>query len=327
MTDSLLNKEFRGKNILVTGGTGSIGSEIVRQLLKFKPKKVRVFARHEDRHYQLMHELDSASEQLRFVVGDVRDKDRLRMAMEGADIVFHAAALKQVALCEYNPFEAVKTNIIGTQNVIEAARELGVKKVIGISTDKVTEPEGILGVSKLMAEKLFLATYYYKGNKKTKFACVRFGNVLGSRGSILPLFKKQIRMNGTVTVTEPDMTRVVMTVPQAASLVLRATNIMRGQEVFVLKMPAVRLTDLIKTAVAYYAPLCGKKPADIKVNVAGRRDGEKIHEKLLADHEIPRVLEMEDMYILTPHQKVLKDEYGARYPAKPLKVSSENFSS
>src|SRR3989344_3332170 len=284
-------KEFKGKTILVTGGTGSIGSEIVRQLLKFKPRAVRIFARHEDRHYQMMHEfgIDGVrGKALRFIVGDIRDKDRLRMAMEGADMVFHAAALKQVAMSEYNPFEVVKTNIIGTQNIIEVARDLSVPKVIGISTDKVAEPEGILGVSKLMAEKLFLASYYYKGNKKTKFACVRFGNVLGSRGSILPLLKKQINSKGEITMTDPRMTRFIMTVPQAASLVLRATNIMRGQEVFVLKMPAVRLTDLIKTAVAYYAPLCGKKPADIKVNVAGRRDGEKIHEKLLADHEIPR---------------------------------------
>ncbi len=322
-----MRNEFKGKNILVTGGTGSIGSEIVRQLLKFNPKTIRVFARHEDRHYQLMHELGPENEHLRFVVGDIRDKDRLRMAMEGVDIVFHAAALKQVAMSEYNPFEVVKTNIVGTQNVIEVARDLNIPKVIGISTDKVAEPEGILGVSKLMAEKLFLASYYYKGDRRTRFACVRFGNVLGSRGSILPLLKKQIGAKGEINITDPTMTRFVMTVPQAAGLVLRATNLMRGQEIFVLKMPAVRLTDLIKTAVAYYAPLCGKKSADIKINVAGRRDGEKIHEKLLADYEIPRVLEMEDMYILTPHQKVARDEYQARYPAKPLKAGSKNFSS
>lgn len=319
--------EFKGKTILVTGGTGSIGSEIVRQLLKFSPKVIRIFARHEDRHYQLMHELGPENDRLRFVVGDIRDRDRLRMAMEGVDIVFHAAALKQVAMSEYNPFEVVKTNIVGTQNVIEVARDLNIPKVIGISTDKVAEPEGILGVSKLMAEKLFLASFYYKGNRKTKFACVRFGNVLGSRGSILPLLKKQIGANGEVTITEPKMTRFVMTILQAVGLVLRATNMMRGQEIFVLKMPAVRLTDLIKTAVAYYAPLCGKKPADIKINVAGRRDGEKIHEKLLADYEIPRVLEMENMYILTPHQKIVMDEYKERYQAKQLKVSSKNFSS
>lgn len=312
---------------MVTGGTGSIGSEIVRQILKFRPRAVRIFARHEDRHYQLMQEFGLENDKLRFVVGDIRDKDRLRMAMEGVDVVFHAAALKQVAMSEYNPFEVVKTNIIGTQNVIEAARDLNIPKVIGISTDKVAEPEGVLGVSKLMAEKLFLASYYYKGNKKTKFACVRFGNVLGSRGSILPVLKKQIGGKGEVNITDPKMTRFVMTIPQAAGLVLRATSMMRGQEIFILKMPAVRLVDLIKTAVVCYAPLFGKMPKDIKINIIGKRDGEKMHEKLLADYETRKVLETDDMYILTPHQKIIATEYKKKYPAKLAPVRSKDFSS
>ncbi|QQG42910.1 MAG: SDR family NAD(P)-dependent oxidoreductase [Candidatus Giovannonibacteria bacterium] len=322
-----MQSEFKNKNILVTGGTGSIGSEIVRQLLKFKPRVVRIFARHEDRHYQLMHEFGLENNKLRFVIGDIRDKDRLRMAMEGVDVVFHAAALKQVAMCEYNPFEAVKTNIIGTQNIIEVARDLNIPKVIGISTDKVAEPEGILGVSKLMAEKLFLASYYYKGDKKTKFACVRFGNVLGSRGSILPLLKKQILSNGAVTITDPQMTRFVMTIPQAANLVLEAAGLMRRQEIFVLKMPAVKVLDLVKTAVRHYAPLFGKKERDIKVNIIGRRAGEKIHEKLLADHELPRAFETKDMYILTPHEKVVGKEYKEKYPAKLIAAENKSFSS
>ena len=317
--------EFKGKTILVTGGTGSIGSEIVRQLLKHDPKIVRVFARHEDRHYSLMHELGDAEKRARFIVGDIRDKERLKLAMEGVDIVFHAAALKQVALCEYNPFEAVKTNILGTQNVIETARELGVEKVIGISTDKVAEPEGILGVSKLMAEKLFLATYYYKGDKKTKFACVRFGNVLGSRGSILPLLKKQIRDNGAVTMTDGKMTRFVMSIPQAVDLVLRASSLMRGHEIFVLKMPAVYLKDLIKAAIAHYAPLYGKKVSDIAIRLIGKRDGEKMHERLLANYETAFVGETKDMYILTPHQKVLSNTYSGAYPAKPIKKGDKRF--
>src|SRR3989338_5113542 len=169
---------FKGKVILVTGGTGSIGSEIVRQLLVKEPKVIRVLARHEERHHQMMQEFGSEPRKIRFIVGDIRDRERLRMAMEGVHIVFHAAALKHVPLCETNPFEAVKTNIVGTQNVIDIARELNVEKVIGISTDKAAEPESVLGVSKLMAEKLFLATYFYKGGTKTKFTCVRFGNVL-----------------------------------------------------------------------------------------------------------------------------------------------------
>jgi FlaA1/EpsC-like NDP-sugar epimerase len=307
-------REFKGKTILVTGGTGSIGSEIVRQLLRYQPKAIRVFARHEERHHALMHEIGISDKRLRFIVGDVRDKERVLMATEGVDIVFHAAALKHVALCEYNPFEAVKTNVLGTQNIIEAARELGVKKVVGISTDKVAEPEGILGVSKLMAEKLFLASYYYKGNKETKFACVRFGNVLGSRGSIVPLLKRQIEQAQEVTITEPDMTRFVMSIPQAVKLVLDAVRLMRGQEIFVLKMPAVRLADLVRAVIFYFAPLYKRKPTDIRVKIVGKRAGEKMHETLLAGHEIAHALETKQMYILTPQVVERIDAYREKYP-------------
>lgn len=303
---------FKGKNILVTGGTGSIGLEIVRQLLKYNPRVIRIFARHEDRHHHVMQEL--GNKRLRFIIGDIRDKDRLQMAMENIDIVFHAAALKHVPLCEYNPFEAVKTNILGTQNVIESARESRVKQVISISTDKVVDPTGVLGTSKLMGEKLSLAPYYYQGNRKTKFSCVRFGNVLGSRGSILPLIKKQVLRNGAVTITDPEMTRFVMTVPQAVKLVLSAASLMRGQEIFILKMPSVALMDLIKTAIEYYAPLTGKKASDIKIKFIGKRDGEKVHERLLADHEIDKALEAKDMYILrsTSLKKVLEGKNGQK---------------
>lgn len=323
-----MKNPFKGKTILVTGGTGSIGSEIVRQLLRVHPKVIRIFARHEDRHHSLMQELGAdGRKNLRFIVGDVRDRERLKMAMDGIDTVFHAAALKHVPICESNPFEAVKTNIVGTQNIIEIAREVGVTQVLGISTDKVAEPESVLGVSKLMAEKLFLATYFYRGDKKTKFACVRFGNVLGSRGSILPLLKKQISVGGTVTMTEPNMTRFVMSVPQAVNLVLRAASFMRGQEIFVLKMPAVRLEDLIKTATMYYAPLFGKKPSDIKINRIGKREGEKMHEKLLADYESVYALETKDMYILTPHDQRGQPLYEKSYPkAVPAQRSTGYFS-
>ncbi|KKU77984.1 MAG: Polysaccharide biosynthesis protein CapD [Parcubacteria group bacterium GW2011_GWA2_47_64] len=317
---------FKGKTILVTGGTGSIGSEIVRQLLRMKPKSIRVFARHEDRHHQLMQELAKHADTVRFVVGDIRDKERLMLAMEGVDIVFHAAALKHVPLCEYNPFEAVKTNIVGTQNVIEAARAEGVSHVIGISTDKATEPEGVLGVSKLMAEKLFLSTYFYKGNTKTKFTCVRFGNVLGSRGSILSLIKRQIAQNQKVTVTDPKMTRFLMTIPQAVSLLLDTAAKGKGQEIFVLKMPSVRLGDLIEEAIGYFAPLYGKKASEVRTAIVGKRDGEKLHEKLLAEHERGLALETKDLYILTPHRRV-SALYRKIYKANPLRAGDKSFSS
>lgn len=318
--------EFKNKNILVTGGTGSIGSEIVRQLLKQRPKVVRVFARHEDRHHQLMQEWSEHADAVRFIVGDIRDRERLALAMEGVDIVFHAAALKHVPLCEYNPFEAVKTNIVGTQNVIEAARNANVKRVIGLSTDKVAEPESVLGVSKLMAEKLFLATYFYKGDKPTKFTCVRFGNVLGSRGSILSLIKAHIANGQSVPVTDPAMTRFFMTIPQAVTLVLDAARHGRGQEVFVLKMPAARLGTVVEAAIAYYGPRFGKQPSSIAVHIIGKREGEKMHEKLLADYEIPVALETETMYILTPHGKAFS-EYTTTYPASSVPVRSKSFSS
>lgn len=315
---------FTNKTILVTGGTGSIGSEIVRQLLPHKPKAVRVYARHEDRHFQLMQEWEASAETVRFIIGDIRDKERLALAMEGVDIVFHAAALKHVPLCEYNPFEAVKTNIVGTQNVIETARNANVAHVVGISTDKAVEPESVLGVSKLMAEKLFLATYFYKGDKETKFTCVRFGNVLASRGSILALIKKQIREGSSVTITDPTMTRFLMTIPQAVALVLRAVSLGRGQEIFVLKMPAARLRDLFKAAIAHYAPLFGKKASDIKIRVIGKRSGEKKHERLLAPHEMLYALETEDLYILTPNQQAFS-EYDATYQARAASRARKGF--
>lgn len=317
---------FKGKTILVTGGTGSIGSEIVRQLLKKEPKTIRVFSRHEEGHHQLIHELAGHADKVRFIIGDIRDKERLALAIEGVDIVFHAAALKHVPLCEYNPFEAVKTNIVGTQNVIEAARAAKVKHVIGISTDKVAEPESVLGVSKLMAEKLFLATYFYKGNTETKFTCVRFGNVLGSRGSILSLIKSHVSKDQPIPITDVAMTRFFMTIPEAVKLVLDAAILGKGQEVFVLKMPAARLGDVVKSAISYYAPLFNKEAKSVRLSIIGKRTGEKMHEKLLANYEIPVALETETMYILTPNGRAFS-EYNAVYPATPVRKSGKGFSS
>lgn len=290
---------------MITGGTGSIGSEITRQLIKYDPKTIRILARHEEKHYRLMQELDAIPRrcQLRFIVGDIRDKERLRMAMENIDIVFHAAALKQVPMCEDNPFEVVKTNILGTQNVIDLARELNIEKVIAISTDKAVNPASVMGASKLMAEKLILSSYYYLGRRKTKFSCVRFGNVLGSSGSILPLLKIQIKNRNHITMTNPKMTRFVMSILEAVELVLNTSSLMQGQEIFVLKMPAVTIDDLIRAAIETYAPLYNKKPSDIKIKITGPRRGEKKHELLLDDIEAEGALETKNMYILTPYKK------------------------
>lgn len=316
---------FKDKRILVTGGTGSIGSEIVRQLLNYGPRTVRVFARGEHGHHCLMREFGLGHKIVRFIVGDVRDKDRLKLAMEDIDIVFHAAAMKHVDICDSEPMEVVKTNIIGTQNVIDLARDSGVEKVVAISTDKAVNPEGILGVSKLMAEKLILNSYYYRGRKKTKYTCVRFGNVLGSAGSILPVFKKQIQNFDYVTITDPEMTRFVMSIRDAVRLVLAAAILTEGHEIFVLKMPAVRIGDLVDAAVEYYTPLFGKKPADIKIKISGSRIGEKKHEQLLADCEAKRVAETKDMFVLPPRQGVLG--YNRKVAYTQTNIASGNISS
>ena len=320
MTD--FNKEFKGKSILVTGGTGSIGSEIARQLATFEPKTIRVFARSEYAHYKLKQEFGPEKNHLvRFIIGDIRDKSRLKLAMENIDVVFHAAAMKHVDICDNDPFEAVATNILGTQNIISVARDSGVEKVVAISTDKAANPEGVLGVSKLMAEKLILNSYYYRGNTKTKYTCVRFGNVLGSSGSILPLIKNQILKNGQVTVTDPNMTRFVMTIPQAVNLVLLAAVLTKGQEIFVLKMPAIKLGDLVKSAIKHYSGIFGKNPSEIKTKIMGLRKGEKRHEHLLAHHEAESVLETKEMYVLTPREDVWGYNHKSQYTGQRKKAN------
>lgn len=196
----LMENIFKDKKIIVTGGTGSIGSEIVRRVLQYDPEVVRILSRDESKQFELEQEIGDL-ENVRFLIGDVRDKDRLNRAFEDVDIVFHAAAMKHVPACEYNPFEAVKTNVVGTQNVIDAALDNGVGKVIAISTDKAASPINTMGATKLLAEKQIIDANFYKGHRKTVFSCVRFGNVMGSRGSVIPLFEKQIKNGGPVTVT------------------------------------------------------------------------------------------------------------------------------
>ncbi|MFA5935765.1 MAG: polysaccharide biosynthesis protein [Patescibacteria group bacterium] len=291
--------EFKGKNILVTGGTGSIGFHIVRTLLALEPKQIRVFSRDDSKQFQARMRLNNDI-RLRFLLGDVRDKDRLNMAMEGVDIVFHAAALKHVSGCENDPFEAVKTNVLGTQNVIECALKNNVEKVVGISTDKAADPTSVLGCTKLLSEKLMSAVYHYKGTKKTKFCFVRFGNVIGTRGSVVPLFCWQIKNGGPVTVTDPLMRRFFMSIDDAVQLIFKATNLMRDREIFILKMPIMRITDLAEALVELYAPKFGKEVSSIKIDQIGRLFGERMHEKLVGRDECENALETPDMFILKP---------------------------
>src|SRR4030042_3273823 len=224
-----LKEAFKNKKILVTGGTGCIGSEIVKNLLKYSPAVVRVFSNDEDNTFRMKQELGD-EEKIRFLMGDIRDKERLLLVMENIDIVYHAAALKHVPLCEYNPFEAIKTNVVGTQNVIDAALNSGVEKVISISTDKAVNPVNTMGATKLLSEKLIIDANYYKGVRKTVFSCVRFGNVLFSRGSVIPLFEEQIRQKKPITITDPEMTRFMMSLSDTIELVFKATLLAKGGE-------------------------------------------------------------------------------------------------
>jgi UDP-N-acetylglucosamine 4,6-dehydratase len=293
---------FRDKNILVTGGSGSIGSEIVKKVLQCEPKVVRVLSNDENCLFNLEQELQGYAN-LRFLMGDVRDKERLQRAVENIDFVFHAAALKHVPLCEYNPFEAVKTNVLGTQNVIEAAMEEEVEKLITISTDKAVNPVNVMGATKLLAERLTISANYYRGFKKTAFSCVRFGNVLDSRGSVVPSFREQIGKGGPVTLTDPNMTRFVMSIPRAVALVFKAAEMAQGGEIFIFKMPALRIGDLVEAMVEEWAPQCGYEPGSINIRTIGKREGEKDHEELLTADEAINASETEDMFIITPAAK------------------------
>jgi FlaA1/EpsC-like NDP-sugar epimerase len=315
---------FRNKTILVTGGTGSIGSEIVRQLLYYNPKSIRIFSRDESKQFFMQQELYEY-DNIRYLIGDVRDKQRLLYATEGVDYVFHAAALKHVPACEYNPFEAVKTNVIGVQNVIEAALANEVKKVISISTDKVVNPMNTMGATKLLSEKLISAADYYKGAHKTIFSCVRFGNVMGSRGSVIPLFKEQIRSGKPITLTDRRMTRFMMSIPQAATLVLKAAEYARGGELFILKMPSLNILDLAEVLIEDYEKTYGVK-FEQGIREIGIRPGEKLYEELMTLDESVRALCNDEMFLIPSsiNDKAKRYEYDGFVKAKYEEYSSLN---
>lgn len=279
---------FNGANVLITGGTGSFGKCFVKYVLEnFNPKRVVILSRDEFKQYQMEGEFGH-DKRLRFFLGDVRDKDRLYRAFYGIDYVIHAAALKQVPAGEYNPFETIKTNILGAQNVIEACIDNGVKKVIALSTDKAANPLNLYGATKLCSDKLFVAGNSYAGGRVTRFAVVRYGNVLGSRGSVLPLFLKQ-KEEGKLTITHKDMTRFWITLPQAVELVLKAFKYMTGGEIFVPKIPSMRMEDFARAI----AP-----QADIEE--VGIRPGEKMHEVMIPEDDARHTREYDDHYRIIP---------------------------
>jgi UDP-N-acetylglucosamine 4,6-dehydratase len=288
---------YKNKKILIIGGTGTIGSSLVRRLLKEEPQVIRILSRDEHKQFEMQNELQE-HRNIRYLLGDIREYERVARAMEGIDIVFSCAALKHVPSCEYNPFEAVKTNVLGTQNVIQASIDMRVEKVIFTSTDKAISPTNTYGATKLVGERLIAAAEYQKGPHPTTFAAVRFGNVMGSRGSVIPLFKKQILEKGLVTVTDKGMSRFMMTLSQATELTLRAAQISRGGEVFVLKMPIVNLGNLVDVVLEEVTQKYHKADTKIDVREIGLRSGEKMYEELLTREEAEYALELEDMYVI-----------------------------
>ena len=295
---------FRNKKILITGGTGSIGQEILQEILKYEPAVVRILDVDETKQFELQQEYEDC-ENVRFLLGDVRDKERLYRAIEDIDIVFHTAALKHVLACEYNPFEGVKTNVIGTQNLIGVCIDEEVEKVIFTSSDKAVNPTNVMGATKLLAERLMTSANYYKGVRRTVFSSVRFGNVLGSRGSVIPLFKKQIEKRGPITITNKKMTRFIMPMCDAINLLFKATKLAQGGEIFVFKMDAIKITDLADVMIGELAPNYGYTPEEIKMEIIGNKPGEKLYEELMTEDEAGRALESEDMFILFPEMKEL----------------------
>ncbi len=276
------------KVVLVTGGTGSFGKKFIKIMLEeYHPAKIIVYSRDELKQHE-MRVAGYDHPTLRYFIGDVRDLPRLTRAFNGVDIVVHAAALKQVPACEYNPMEAIKTNLWGTSNVIDAATDPGVERVLALSTDKAVNPVNLYGATKLSAEKLMVQSNSYAGGKSTRFCCVRYGNVVGSRGSVVPLFIKQ-RQNGKVTLTDDRMTRFWISLDQGARFVIRCIEQMHGGEVFVPKIPSMKMIDLARAI----AP-------EAAVEVIGIRPGEKLHEVLISEDEARTTVELADMFVIQP---------------------------
>lgn len=301
MTDSISNKI-----ILITGGTGSFGQAFTEFLLKnYSPKAIRIFSRDELKQSEMAKKFAKYSRKLRFFIGDVRDKNRLKRASEEVDIIVHAAALKQVPVCEYNPIEAIKTNILGTQNIIETALDEKLDKVVLISSDKAVQPLNLYGATKLCAEKLFIQSNSYIGRRKTKFSVVRYGNVLGSRGSVIPIFRSQIKDN-EFTITDKNMTRFWITLNQTCQFVTLSISKMRGGEIFVPKIKSLKIVDMAMSL-----------NTKARLKIIGKRPGEKNNEILITEEEAKHTKELSNYFIIEPEFSFwnpIKGKYSMSYP-------------
>ncbi|MEM3159508.1 MAG: SDR family NAD(P)-dependent oxidoreductase [Nitrososphaera sp.] len=311
-----MNGILRGKKVLVTGGTGSLGRALTRKLLQYDIDALRIFSRDEAKQLEMSSEF--TDDRIRFFIGDVRDRDRLRLAIEDVDIVFHVAALKQVPVAEYNPFEAVKTNVLGSQNVIDVCIEEEVDVAMAISSDKAVSPLNTYGATKLVMEKIFMAANYYKGKRKSVFTAVRYGNVMGSRGSVIPQFIKSIQANGRITITNPEMTRFNITLSEALTLIMNGLHMAKGAEIFIPKLQAYRLSDLAEVIVE----MMGKK---VDIAYSSIRPGEKMHESLINEGEAPYTVESNGTYVLLSPE--VYTQHVNLYPDARTNVIEGNYSS
>jgi len=288
------------KNVLVTGGAGSIGQILVRRLLQRDPNVIRILDQSEPGLAALKKTLNDG--RCRFLAGNVRDKDRLRRAIDGIDVVVHTAAMKHVDISEYNPFEAVKTNVVGLQNLIDVSIDADVDRFVFTSSDKAVHPANTMGTTKLLGEKLVTAANKYSGGHDIRLASVRFGNVVNSSQSVIPVFREQIEKGGPVTLTDPRMTRFFLTYDDVAELVVGAMKHTEGGEVFIHKMDAVRIEDLAEAMIDAFAPTFGYDSDEIEIRRTGRRIGETFDEKILTEREVTRTIENESLYAVVPEQ-------------------------
>ena len=318
---------FEGKNILITGGTGSLGQALTRRLLQTKVERIRIFSRNESKQVEMASKFKD--DRLRFLIGDIRDFPRLTRAFEDVDIVFHAAALKHVNVVEYNPFEAIRTNVIGSQNVIEACLHENVEMAVGIGTDKAVSPLNTYGATKLLMEKLFVtaSNYLSKDRHRTKFMALRYGNVLGSSGSVVPIFIQQIKEKKKITITDPAMTRYSITIDEALDFILESTQSSKGSEIFVPKLRAYSIMDL-KYAITELMKDTGEE-------IIGIREGEKIHEVLINEDEMRYTWESDNKYIIfdphyseatikKDHKKIIKNNSTRAYSSETAEKIPKN---
>lgn len=327
---------LKDKVVLITGGAGTVGRALIRHVLAHEPAELRTIDNNETEVFFLEEEFGEAyrgyaagakKSAIGFhaYVGDIRDSDKLERKMSGVDIVFHCAALKHVILCERSPFDAVQTNVLGVKNIINAAIRCGVERVIFTSSDKAVNPTSVMGTSKLMGERLITAANSLRNAGGTIFSSTRFGNVIGSRGSVFSIFYQQIRDGRPITLTDPDMTRFIMTVDEASLLVVEGGRLARGGEVFVTKMPIIRIEDLAFTMIEMLAPRFGRTPEELQIKIIGTKPGEKLYEELMSEEETRRSFELEQMFAVLPAFRSVYETIDYDYPEVVAKTVTNPY--